>query len=232
MRRTAIFQRYLEEKKSHLFEAIAPPSEAEIRTLYTQNRNRSIFDNGFSRPAAFRIRFLVAPFRNPAERTGAQAIANNLSRQIAGDPGRFDEAAREFMRPNSGYISGEGFVYDHDIMRNSMGVTFVNSIINLRLGQVSAVLERPDGFYIVRVMETHRARVLELDETFNLEDPGRRDQAGRVHPPATVRQVITELELQSRFNTVLERALQELATELRQRGSVQINESNYRQIVW
>ena len=232
MRRTWITENYLEVKKRHLFEAIRQPTDAEIRTIYNEHRNRSIFENGFSRPDAVRVRMLVIPIRSPAERAAAQTTANNLSRQIGGDPGRFDEAARDFMRPNSGYVSADGFIYNHDIIRQAMGGPFVTAVFALRHGQVSGVLERPDGFYIVRIMETHRARVLDLDDTYDLQDTGGVDQQGRRVPPVTVRQAIIRAEMQRRFGLTLQQASEELVTELRNRGSVQIMEDTYNRIVW
>ena len=232
MRRTLITENYLQTKKRHLFEAIRPPTEAEIRTIYNEHRNRSIFENGFSRPDAVRVRMLVIPIRNPAERAAAQTTANNLSRQIGGDPGRFDEAARDFMRPNSGYVSADGFIYNHDVIRQAMGAPFVTAVFALRHGQVSSVLERPDGFYIVRVMETHRARVLDLNDIYDLQDTGGVDAQGRRHPPVTVQQAIIRAEMQRRLATTLQQASEELVTELRRRGSVEIRDTVYNQIVW
>ncbi|MDR2313437.1 MAG: peptidylprolyl isomerase [Spirochaetaceae bacterium] len=222
MRRTLITENYLKVKKQPLFDAIAPPAETEVQTVYNEVKGKSIFENGFTRPDAARIRMLVVPIRNAGEKSAAQTTANNLSRQIGSDAGRFDEAARDFRKPNSGYISADTFVYKHDRMRQAMGANLVDTVFGLKQGEVSRLLERPEGFYIVKVMETYRGKILALDDIYNLEDPNAR----------TVRQTIAAAEVQRRFMTVLQQASEELVADLRKRGSVQILDDTYTKITW
>lgn len=222
MKRTLLTENYLKVKKQGLFEAIKQPTEAEILAIYNDVKGKSIFENGFVRPDTVRVRMLVAPFRSPGEKTQAQTTANNLSRQIGNDPSKFDEAARDFRKPNSGYLSGDAFVYKDDRVRQAMGTTFVDTVFGLKQGDVSRVVERPDGFYIIKVMETYRAKTLNLDDVYNLEDPR----------SITVRQTITAAEMQRRFMTTLEQASEELVTELKKKGSVQIMNDTYSKIAW
>jgi parvulin-like peptidyl-prolyl isomerase len=97
---------------------------------------------------------LMIPFRNATEKTKAQTTANNLLRQIGGDTGKFDDAWQEFDKPNSGYISGEGFLYKDDLVRDALGADFVNTAFALKQGQVSTLMEGKDGYYILKVTET------------------------------------------------------------------------------
>jgi parvulin-like peptidyl-prolyl isomerase len=222
MKRTLLTENYLKVKKQPLFDAIKAPTETEIQTIYNDVKAKSIFENGFSRPDVVRVRMLMVPIRNPGEKSAAQTTANNLLRQIGGDAGKFDEALRDFRKPNSGYISGDGYIYKHDRIRQAMGAAFVDAAFALKQGEVSRLLERPDGFYIIKVAETYRAKVLTLDDIYNLEDP----------ESPTVRQTIASAEMQRRFMTTLQQASEELVTDLRKRGSVQIMDDNYSKIVW
>jgi len=221
MRRTLITENYLKIKKKGLFDAIKQPTEAEILAIYNEAKGRSIFENGFARPDAVLVRMIVVPFRNAGEKSAAQTRANELSRQIGNDPGTFDEIARS-VRPNSGYVSGDAYVYKDDRIRQAMGAAFVNAVFALKQGEVSKVVERPDGFFIIKVMETHRAKTLGLDDIYNLEDPRK----------ITVRQTIAAAEMQRRFMTTLQQASEELVTELRKKGSVQVRDDTYGKIVW
>jgi parvulin-like peptidyl-prolyl isomerase len=222
MRRSLLTENYLKVKKQSLFESIKPPTDTEINGIYNEVKNRSIFENGFIRPDTARVRMIVVPFRNAGEKNSAQNKANELSRQINNDPGRFDEAAREFIKPNSGYISGDAFVYKDERIRQAMGPAFVDAVFALRQGAVSRVLERPDGFYIVKVMETYRSKTLVLDDIYNLEDPR----------SITVRQTISGAETQRRFMVALQQASEELVAELKKKGSIQIMDATYNNITW
>ena len=192
IRRTLITENYLRKKKAPLFDSIKQPTEAEITTIYNEVKGKSIFENGFIRPDTVRVRVLFAPFRNAGEKTAAQTTANNLSRQIGSDPSKFDEAVQDSGKPNSGYIFGDAFVYKHEQSRQAMGADFVDTVFKLKQGEVSRVVERPDGFYIIKVTETYRSRTLTLDDIYNLEDSR-----------ATVRQTIGAAEMQRRFMTIL-----------------------------
>ena len=222
MRRTLLTENYLKVKKQSLFDAIKPPTEAEIIVIYNENKNKSIFENGFMRPDTVRVRMIVVPYRNAGEKAAAQNKANELARQIGNDPANFDEVAREFIRPNSGYISGDAFIYKDERIRQAMGAAFVDTVFSLRQGSVSRVVERPDGFFIIKVMETYRAKTLVLDDIYNLEDSR----------SITVRQTIAGAELQRRFMVALQKASEELVIELKKKGSVQIMDATYNSIVW
>ena len=222
MRRTLLTENYLKVKKQSLFEAIKTPTETEIQAIYNDVKGNSIFENGFIRPDTARIRMIVVPYRNAGEKSAAQNKANELAKKIGTDPGMFDEVAREFIKPNSGYLSGDAFIYKDGRIREAMGAAFVDAVFALRQGSVSKVVERADGFYIIKVMETYRSKTLLLDDVYNLEDPR----------AITVRQTIAGAEMQRRFMTTLQKASEELVTELKKRGSVQIMDATYNSITW
>jgi len=222
MRRSILTQNYLKVKKQSHFEGIKQPTEAEIQTIYNELKGKSIFENGVIRPDTVRVRMLVVPYRNAGEKAAAQNKANELSRQINNDPGRFDETAREYVKPNSGYISGDAYIYKDDRVRQAMGAAFVDAVFALRQGAVSRVLERQDGFYIVKVMETYRSKTLVLDDIYDLQDTR----------STTVRQMIALSEMNRRFMVTLQQAAEELVAELKKRGSVQIMDATYNSIIW
>jgi len=222
MKRTLLTENYLKVKKQSLFDGIKQPTEAEIQTVYNEARGKSIFENGFVRPDTARVRMLMVPINNPGEKTAAQNTANNLIRQIGNDPSRFDEAVRDYQKPGSGYLSGDGFVYKDDRVRQAMGANFVDTVFGLKQGEVSKLVERPDGFYIVKVIETYRAKTLALDDIYNLEDPR----------GVTVRQTISAAEMQRRFMAALQQASEELVSELRKKGTFEVKKDTYDKIPW
>jgi len=227
MKRSLLTENYLRVKKQALFTSIKNPTEAEIQKIYNEVKNKSIFESGFSRPDAVRIQGLMVPFSSPAEKTKAQTTANTLFKSINGDLSEFDAA---FRKPNSTYISRDGYVYKDDRIRQAMGADFVNAVFNLKQGEVSKLLEGKDGYYIVKVIGTYRAKVLALDDIYNLEDQDNPRKDPRAI--ATVRQTISMAEMQERFMAVLQQATEELVAELKKKGTVQIMDDVYNQITW
>jgi parvulin-like peptidyl-prolyl isomerase len=221
LRRNLIANNYLRQKKRTLLEAVKAPTDAEVQTLYNEIKGRNIFDGGVVRPDTARVRMLLVPIRNAGERGAALTTANSLKNQIGSDPGMFDEKVQE-VRTGSSYLKGEGYVYNHDQFRQAMGNDFVDAVFKLKQGEVSRLLERSDGFYIVKVIETYRTKTLGLNDIYNLEDPR----------GITVKQMIFSTESQRRSLAALQQAKVELDAELRKRGSVEIKNDIYQKIAW
>jgi parvulin-like peptidyl-prolyl isomerase len=223
IRRSLVTNKYLQFKKQALFQAVKPPTDGELQTLYNQYKDKNIFEGGFVRPDAVRIRMIWVPVKNASEKTAALNKANQLLKNIGGDAGKFDEIVTEASKPNSGYLGGDGpYIYKHEQIRAAMGLDFYDTAFRLKQGEVSKLLERPDGYYIVKVIETYRQKTLTLDDIYNLGDPRK----------ITVRNYITIVESQRRQMETIKQASEELVAELKKRGSVQVNNETYNSIVW
>jgi parvulin-like peptidyl-prolyl isomerase len=95
-----------------------------------------------------------------------------------------------------------------------MGDDFVNTAFSLRQGEVSRVIEGPNGFKIIKITTNLPQRSLELDDIIV---PGTTE---------TVRQNIAGVLLQQRLQETTARAAHELVTELRVGNPFQIMENN------
>ena len=222
IRRSYISENYLKVKKKHLFDAIKPPTEAEIQAIYNQIKSKSILEGGCSRPVTVKVRMIIVQYPNASERTTAQNKANQLISQIGNDPGKFDETARDYIKPNSGYQTREGFLSKDERLRQTMGSTFMDTVFSLKQGSVSKVVELPDGFYIIKILETYSSKILLLDDIYLLEDPN----------STTVRQAINISEIQRRGIIAYQQAQAELITELRKTGKFDIKNDIYDSITW
>jgi parvulin-like peptidyl-prolyl isomerase len=223
IRRSLITNKYLQFKKQSLFQSLKPPTEAEIQRIYNELKNKSFLDGGFLRPDAIRIKMIWVPAANPADRTKALEKANQLLRQIGGDAGRFDEVVDDSRKPNSGYMGGDGpYLYKNEQIRAAMGIDFYDTAFRLKQAEISKLLERPDGYYIIKVTETYRQKILSLDDVYRLEDPRR----------TTVRDFVLISEAQKRQLETYEKASLELVEELKKQGSVEIKNDIYNSITW
>jgi parvulin-like peptidyl-prolyl isomerase len=223
IRRSILTNKYLQFKKQALFQAVKSPTEAEIQSLYNQARDRTILEGGFVRPDAIRVKMIWVPITNQTNKAAALEKANQLIRQIGGDAGKFDEVVADSRNANSGYVGGDGpYLYKNERIRAEIGLDFYDTAFRLRQGEVSKLLERPDGYYIIKVTETLRQKTLTLEDVYRLEDPRR----------TTVRNYILITESQKRQMETYEKASLELVEELKKRGSVQVMDSAYNNIVW
>jgi parvulin-like peptidyl-prolyl isomerase len=219
IRRAKLTERYLLFKKQALLQSAVSPTEAEIQSLY--NRARS--EGGFVRPDTIRIKMIYVPTTNQS-RAAALEKANQLIRQIGGDAGKFDDAVADSRNANSGYAGGDGpYLYKNDQLRAELGIDFYDTAFSLRQGEVSKLLERPDGYYIIKVIETLRAKTFLLDDVYLSDNDGK---------PVTVKNYIFLAESQRRTAELYEKASIELVEELKKRGSVQIMENIYTGIKW
>jgi parvulin-like peptidyl-prolyl isomerase len=117
--------------------------------------------------------------------------------------------------PNSGFQAGDGgFLPRNMEAAQIVGQEFMNVAFNLRMGEVSRVIEGRPGFQIIKVTEIYAMRNLELDDIFQL---GTR---------ITVRDFIGNGLLQERQMEVIARATEELVTELRAGRTFQVFERN------
>jgi parvulin-like peptidyl-prolyl isomerase len=210
LRRQLITQKYLLSKKQNLFNSITPPTDTEIMNTYT------LAKTNFIRPETVRFSMIQVPFgADTAAKAKAKELADRLIREIGSNPAKFDEAVIRGQTPNSGYQAGDGGYLPRNLdAQQVVGPDFINTAFGLKQGEVSKLIEGPRGYQIIKVTETYEQKSLELDDVFQL---GTR---------ITVRSYIGNALLQERQQAVLERATQELVTELRIGNPFQIFENN------
>jgi parvulin-like peptidyl-prolyl isomerase len=219
IRRSILTNKYLLFKKQTLLQSAVSPTEAEIQSLYNKARS----EGGFVRPDTIRIKMIYVSTINQSK-AAALEKANQLIRQIGGDAGKFDEAVADSRNANSGYEGGDGpYLYKDERLRAELGIDFYDTAFSLRQGEVSKLLERPNGYYIIKVIETLRQKTFMLDDVYVYDNEGK---------PVTVKNYIFLAESQRRTAELYERASIELVEELKKRGSVQIMDSTYNSIVW
>jgi parvulin-like peptidyl-prolyl isomerase len=210
LRRQLITQKYLLSKKQSLFNSIVPPTETDIVNTYTLAKTQ------FIRPETVRFSMIQVPFgADSGTKTKAKSLADQLMQEIGSNPAKFDEAMIRGQTPNSGYQAGDGGYLPRNLEAQQVaGQDFINTAFSLKQGEVSKLIEGVRGYQIIKVTETYGQKSLELDDVFQL---GSR---------MTVRDYIGNALLQERQQAVIERATQELVTELRTGNPFQIFENN------
>jgi parvulin-like peptidyl-prolyl isomerase len=207
MRRQAIIQRYLVSKKQDILQSVKTPTEAEVVDFYNNNKTQ------FVRPDTVRISMILVPFGQ--DKTKAKALADRLIREIGSSASKFDEAVLKSQAPGSGYQGGDaGYLPRNEQAQQRVGTELLRTAFSLKQGEVSPLVESPQGYNILKVTETLEMKALGLDD---MVQPG----AGM-----TVKKYIENYLSQQRQQEVLAKAQQELVTELRTGNPFQIFEAN------
>ncbi|MDR3146041.1 MAG: peptidyl-prolyl cis-trans isomerase [Treponema sp.] len=210
IRRQYLVQKYLLSKKQSLIQSVKTPTEAEIQNFYNLNKAE------FVRPDTVRFSMIQVPFgASAADKTKARELADRLVREIGSNTAKFDEAVIKSQSSGSGYQGGDfGYVPRNAQAQQAIGAELMNTAFGLKQGEVSRLVEGPQGYSIIKVTETYEMKSLALDDVIQ---PGNR---------MTVHEFISSRMLQERQQGVMIQASQELVTELRKGNSFQIFENN------
>jgi parvulin-like peptidyl-prolyl isomerase len=210
-RRQITLNNYILTQQRSLFESIRPPTESEIAGVFELTRSQ------FVRPATVRLSMIQVPYgADAASRTRARQQIDTFAREIGTSSSRFDEVIARERGTNPSFQGGDvGFLPRMLEVAQRMGQEFVDTAFNLRLGEISRVIEGPVGYQLLKVTESHAMRNLELDDIFQLGTP------------MTVRAYIGNVMIQERQNAALAQAMQAVLTDLRAGGrTFQIFEAN------
>lgn len=199
VRRQLITQKYIIYRKGALINSIQRPTETEIRSAFNQNRSQLV------RPDVVRFSMIQVRYgSDTASRTRARNLAEQLQREIGSSPSVFDEVLRRAQADNSSFQAGDaGYLPRNSEAQAVVGQAFLNTAFSLNQGQVSGLIEGVQGYQIIKITERHASRSLELDDIFQLGTN------------TTVREYISNFLYQQRQTEANERAVRELAAELR-----------------
>ena len=99
---------------------------------------------------------------------------------------------------------------DNTSARTGLGDAFVDTVVMMRPGEVSGMIESNLGYHIVKVSVHNDGRILGLDDTISPEDS------------MTVRDYIRQVLSQQEANNIMANALNDLINELRNEARVRI----------
>jgi len=210
MRQQLTYQKYLTTKKRAAFEAIKPPTEAEIASTYDLYKSR------FVRPDTVRLSVIFIPRGDGAEGyRKSKELADRLAAEIGGNAAKFDEVALRSKLPNAEFEADSGTYLEKSAEAiRVVGPEFMNAVFALKLGEVSRVLENQRSFQLVKATEIYAQKILELGDPYKLGARG------------TVRDYIGQMLFQQTQQKVIEEATAELLKELKTANSFQVFDKN------
>ena len=200
-------QTYIKQKKKALFENIKIPSSNEVNIKYKENMQL------FFNPEYVRVSMIFIPVLNKniessdAARKKLEKVFNELSNGNIS----FDDAVLKYSEDERMKYSGGDIGYvgrDNRNLKLQLGEVFFNKMFQLQKNEISGVLESNSGFHILKITEKLEAKLLGLDDT--------------ITPDSTmlVRDYIKNVILQEKQQQALERALEEINSELRKQAEI------------
>ena len=205
-------EKYITSARPNLLNTSATPSDREIKTTYEQNIQN------FLNPSMSGSSHIFIDLRgkNDAEWTSARrTMAGYHSRIRNGGRTEFDKILRETL-DDAGVTGGDfGYIISGDTNAvQALGSGFVQKLLDLDEGVISAVMESAIGLHIVRITDRRSPRLLELDDPLL---PGQ---------SLTVRRWLVEYIRNRKQQEALVEALREITGELREEAEIRVLTAN------
>lgn len=211
IREQLLVNQYLSMKKGSEIQEQAANiqiSESTIDTFYRRNRQN------FYSPENVRLAHIFIPYTDDeSENEANAALLIDVAEQIKNGSITFEQAVQDYSKDDeSKSIGGDigWLTMDNTSARAGLGDAFVDTVVMMRPGEVSGMIESNLGYHIVKVSVHNDGRLLGLDDTISPEDS------------MTVRDYIRQVLSQQEANNIMANALNDLINELRNEARVRI----------
>lgn len=220
LRKEITKQAYFTAKKGTVINSAKQPAEDEIRSRFEMTRNEYFV------PGTVGLSIIEVPYgENAAARTKARTTADALVKEIGSSGSVFNEKYNLGQSPGSELRSDRTTIPLTREVELRLGSDYFSAISKLNLDQISGVLEGRAGFQIVRITAKSTSRFLELGDLVPENSiPAAFYTMTRMQPGTrmTLREYIGHTIFLERRQRVTTQAQQELFTELRGKGKIEI----------
>ncbi len=204
-----IKQTYITKKKAGLFKKIKEPTEQEIENKYQDNITKLVS------PEYIRLSMIYMSTINKSasEKAAIKKKMDEAYKKIKNGVLSFDDAVLKYSTDDAiKYRNGDiGYIRRDDRnTRARLGDSFFNSIFNLKVNEISKVLESNTGYQIVKVTEKRAPKVLGLNDPIA---PGK---------SMTVHDYLKAGIFQEKQQKALQKALEEVVSELKKEAEITI----------
>lgn len=183
-------------------------SDNAIDTFYRRNRQ------SFYSPENVRLAHIFIPkVEDEAENSANAALLVDVAEQIKTGQITFEQAVQDYSQDeDSKSIGGDigWLTMDNATARAGLGDSFVDTVVMMRAGEVSGMIESNLGYHIVKVSVHNDGKILNLDDRINPEET------------MTLREYIRQLLTQQEANLIMNNALNDMINELRNEARIRI----------
>ncbi len=204
-----IKQTYITKKKAKLFKEIKEPTEQDIENKYQDNITKLVS------PEYIRLSmiYISTVNKSASEKAAIKKRLEEVYKKIKNGVLSFNDAVLKYSSDDAvKYRDGDiGYIRRDDRnTRARLGDTFFNEIFNLKVNDISDVLESNTGYQIVKVTEKMAPKVLGLNDPVA---PGK---------TMTVHDYLKAGIFQERQQKALQEALKEVVSELKKEAEITI----------
>lgn len=161
LRQQTIMNQYVPAVKGDLVQKVSEPTDREITNWYRQNQT-SVFSQGYM------VRVSVVTFdrTSATDDSAVLAKANDVYSQISNGTLAFEKAVQLYSEDTASKSKGGdvGWLVDGQASRQAVGDEFVESVMDLDVGEISPVIATPGDYVIAKVTASENARILTLDD--------------------------------------------------------------------
>ena len=162
LRNQTIMNQYVPAMKADIVNNVAEPTDREITTWYRQNQT-SVFSQGYM------VRVSVITFtrsEDSAEDSKILAKANDIYNQIKNGTLTFEKGVQLYSEDTASKSKGGdvGWLVDNQASRQSVGDEFVDTVMELDIGEISGVIATPGDYAIAKVTASEEAKILSLND--------------------------------------------------------------------
>jgi parvulin-like peptidyl-prolyl isomerase len=213
LQKSILTQKYVMQRKRAAFDAVSPPSEADILDFYESNKT------AFVAPDMVRFKHIFIDTRNLAdkqEKDKALQRAEEISRELK-NGAAFDELVVKYSDDKASRYKGGDFGYlrrDDQARKQLLGKDFFETPFRMKVNESSGVLQSNIGYHIIRITEKIPFRLLGLDDPIPPQNA------------STVRQEISAQLLLKKQADLYQQVLQDLLSELNKKAEVKKFEDN------
>lgn len=205
LRNQAIMSNYLPAVKGDMLENIKQPTDREIQNFYRQNQTN------FTQPYMLKVSVITfGRSENETADKDAFKRAQDVSDQIKQGKLSFEKGVQLYSEDEASKpLGGEvGWLVDNQMSRMSVGDEFVETVMDMDVGDISSVIPTPSDYTIAKVTAQNDAKVLKLTDPISPDST------------VTVKEYIRQGLLQQNYQYALLSAYESLINDLMSQAKI------------
>lgn len=208
VRKRLLLQKYIQGQRDRVAAATQPTYD-DIAAYYEKNKADLVRPDTI----VLGILFFDTRGKDEKERRNIKDQAESVARKVKDAPAKFDEYVLRSKDKGQAFVGEPSYVFTKgEEYKALFGEPFYNAAFSLKKGQISGLVEGPNGFHILKAVDFYPSRTLELTDPITLGEAG------------TVHEFIRATLYQENVNRMMQDILNKLVKDLRARAKIRVRD--------